>query len=429
MKRYLVYIISVAFAGQALAQNPAPGKVQDHPILIENGEIHVGNGQVFEGDILFENGQISKVAEHLENVPKDAERINATGKRVYPGIISPFSTVGLNETSSLRPTHDYNEMGEMNPSVRALIAYNTDSEVIPTVRGNGVLIGQTAPLGGLVSGRSSIMNYDGWNWEDAVLRADDGLWINWPRVFVDTYKKDLGKRVHEKSEKYEEQVETLRLLFEEAKAYLEGANALSNQNLGALQGVYSGDTKVYVVANSAKQIVAAMAFFREMKIGNVVLVGGREALLVKDLLKKYEIPVLVEGTHRLPESTDQDVWAPYKLPAELKKAGLKVGLYYNDEFWRSRNLPFVAGTTAAFGLEKEEALQMITLSNAEILGIADKVGSLEAGKQATLFISSGDALDMRTARVERAFIQGREVNLDDKQKRLYHKYEQKYGIE
>ncbi|SOE22710.1 Imidazolonepropionase [Spirosomataceae bacterium TFI 002] len=416
------------FALTALGQNPAPGSKQTEPIIIENAEIHVGNGTVINGSILIQNGLITQVG-NIPAEPIGTLHIDARGKKVYPGFISPNSQLGLIEVEAVRTTIDANELGNMNPSVRAQIAHNTDSEVIPTVRGNGVLIGQTTPVGGMVSGRSGVMNYDGWNWEDALLKSEDGLWINWPAMRRSSYDRATSTRTLRDNENYFSDVNNLKKLFTDSKAYSALTNPTNvNQNLGAVEALWSGDMRLYINVNNAKEIIAAINFVKEMEVKYPVLVGVEECLAVLDLIKESKIPVLLPTTHRLPNTADEDIWEPYKMPGILMKEGIMIGLYYNESFWRTRNLPFVAGTAAAHGLGKEEAVQLITLNNAKILGIDKMVGSIEVGKQATLFISEGDALDMSTSKVTQAWIQGRTIDLDDKQKRLYNKYLEKYEL-
>lgn len=427
--KILNILFLIGFVQIAFAQNPAPGDAQLQAIVIKNAEIHVANGQVMTGDVLVQNGIITEIGT-LKAAPTNATIIDASGKKLYPGIISPGSQLGLIEVQAVRTTIDDSELGEMNPSVRAQIAHNTDSEVIPTVRGNGVLIGQTTPVGGLVSGRSGIMNYDGWNWEDALLKSEDGLWITWPSMVSSSYDRSAGKRVLKVNENYEADVNQLKKLFNDARAYA-GLKEVkhTNQNLGAVANLWAADMRLYMRVNDAKEIIAAIKFAKEMEIPFPVLVGAEECLEVLDLIKEEQIPILVAATHRLPNYTDDDIWEPYKLPYLLSKEGILVGLYYDQSFWRTRNLPFVAGTTAAHGMTKEGALQLITLNNAKIMGIDNQVGSIEVGKQATFFLSEGDALDMSTSKVTYALIKGRQVDLDDKQKRLYNKYLEKYGLE
>ncbi len=414
------------------AQNPAPAKPQAKPIALMNGTIHVGNGQVIpNGVIIFDKGVITTVADATTvRLNMDGmEVISVAGKHVYPGFISPASTVGLEEIGAVRATVDKQEVGVLNSNVRALVAYNTDSEIIPTIRNNGVLLTQAMPEGGTVSGSSSIMQADGWNWEDAVLKADDGLWLTWPGYFATVFDFTDFSRVIKKNEKRDEAIAALRATFADAKAYAsQTGQSPKNLKLEAMRGLFSGQQNLYVRADYAKDILEAAQFARAVGVQKVVIVGAEEADRVAGFLAEQKVPVILSALHRLPNRPDEAVDLPYRMPGILQKAGVLVSLSYAGEWWRTRNLPFQAGTAVGFGVtDREEALKMITSNTARILGIADKVGTLEAGKHATLFVSAGDALDMRTNVVERVFIRGRTTSLDDRHKRLYKQYQDKYG--
>lgn len=413
------------------AQNSAPASPQTKPIALVGGTIHIGNGQIIQnGVVVFDKGNITAVGDANTNFDRaNTEIINVNGKQVYPGLIAPSALAGLVEVASVRATVDHTEIGQFNPNIHSYVAYNTDSEVIPTIRGNGILIGQATPEGGIISGNSSIMEYDGWNWEDALLKKDDGIWLNYPALIARQFNFDELRFVIKKNEKYVEQKNELHKFFGDALAYSEIKNPTPlNAKFEDMKGLFNGTKNLYIRVNDGKEIIEAANLAKQYKISKIVVVGGEDADFALEFLKENNIPVIVSPTHRLPNSADEDVWKPYKLPAELMKAGLTVGMYYTEEFWRTRNLPFVAGTAAGFGMTPEQALQMITLNNAKILGIDKQVGSIEVGKNATIVVSAGDLLDMRTSRVEHAFIRGKKIDLDDKQKRLYKKFADKYGI-
>lgn len=430
MKKIISFLSILLLGTQIFAQNPKVGKLVSGKTVFKNARIFVGNGtEIPQGSMVIENGKIAEVSNlDLSAKYSGSTIIDLAGKSIYPGIISPNNTLGLTEIESIRPTSDFQEIGEYNPNVRTLIAFNTDSEVIPTVRGNGVLITQATPVGGILSGRSSIMNLDGWNWEDAVLKADDGVWLNWPSKFTNSFNPASFTREIKKNENYQVKIKELESIFSQAGTVSKD-NQYENLKLSAMGGILTGNSRLYLSISSDKEAIDAIAFAKAQKIKFPVIVGALNSDLVIDLLKQNNIPVLIPSTHRLPEGTDRDVWSAYKLPYRLISKGLLVGMYYNDSYWRTRNLPFVAGNAAGHGLTKAQALSMITLNNAKILGIDDLVGTLETGKLATFVISTGDILDMRTSRIEKAFISGKEVLLDDKQKRLAEKYMEKYGIE
>jgi len=319
------------------------------------------------------------------------------------------------------------ETGAYKPGIRSAIAYNTDSEIIPTVRLNGVLMGQITPRGGVISGSSSVMQFDAWNWEDALVKADEGVHLNWPSVFHKHY--DKGKVNIEKVKTYDQQLREIHTFFNEARAYCAVKEpALREVRFEGLRGVFNGSQKLYIHADDAKSIQEAINFKVSQNVPHLVIVGGYDAHLVADQLNQHAVPVLLRRLHELPMYAEDDVDLPYKLPKMLHDAGVSFALQNEGDMERmgARNLPFYAGTAVAYGLPYEEAVRSLTQTPAKVLGIDKRCGTLEAGKDATLFISSGDALDMRTNALTHAFIEGRSIVLRSKQTDLYEKYKQKY---
>jgi imidazolonepropionase-like amidohydrolase len=432
--KQILFILSALMTTAGYAQNPAPGRTQERPVALIGATIHTATGRVIDnGVITFEKGIITGVGGSATPRPADAQVIELRGKHIYPGLISPASLVGLQEIAAVRATVDSRETGVLNPNVRALIAYDTDSEVIPTIRNNGILITQAMPMGGTLSGSSSIMHTDGWNWEDAVLKRDDGLWLNWPGYYSRDFDFETFQVSVKKNDRRTEALRALQATFAEAKAYADGATsanvpATMNLRFEAMRGLFAGKQTLFVRADYAKDIIEAVRFAKAAGVPRVVIVGAEEANKVAGFLKDNNVPVLLSALHRLPNREDEATDLPYRMPAILHEAGVLVGLSYAEEWWRTRNLPFLAGTAVGFGVpNREEALKMITANTAKILGIDNVVGTLETGKQATLIVSKGDILDMRTNVIEHAFIQGRKVDLDDKHKRLYNKFKTKYG--
>jgi imidazolonepropionase-like amidohydrolase len=416
----------------AMAQVPAPGEPQKEPIAIMNAYAHIGNGEVIENSVItFENGVITNVAD-ATTIRLDLSGykvIEAEGMHVYPGLIASNTIIGLEEIAAVRATRDQNETGEFNPNVRALIAYNTDSEIIPTTRFNGVLYAQTTPRGGRISGSSSVMDLDAWNWEDAVLKNDEGIHLNWPSKL--RYPRWwLGETEWKDNEDYDEQYEEVKSFFTDAVSYNEiNDPETTNLKLESMRGLFDGSKSLYIHTDRAKEIVQSIQFAMEMDVKKIVLVGGDEAYYVKDFLKENDIPVILEETLRLPSRTADPVDMPYQLPNLLHKAGIKVAIGQWGEVMQVRNLPFSVGTAAAYGLGKEEALKMVTLNPAEIMGVDDKIGSLKEGKIASIVISKGDILDMDGNQPEYIFVEGRKVTLEAHQQRLYQKFKEKYGQE
>jgi len=414
------------------AQNPAPGTPQTKPIALVGGTIHpVTGAPIQNGIIVFDKGIITAIGgSNLSFDRSSTEIIDVSGKHIYPGTIAASSTVGLQEIESVRATLDYREVGDMNPHARALIAYNTDSEIIPTLRSSGILIAQATPQGGLLSGTSSVFHTDGWNWEDAVLKKDDGVWLNWPSYISQSFDRTDFSTSLKKNEARQQSLNELQQFFADAKAYHELTNPTPvNLRLNAMKPLFEGKANLYIHANLAKDIVEAVQFARKFGIQKIVVAGATEADKVAEFLKDNNVAVLLNELHRLPSHQDEYVYQPYSLPGKLVEAGVLTGLTYGAEWWRVRNLNYQAGTASAFArrLEAEEALKLVTLNPAKILGIDQYVGSLEVGKHATLVVTTGDILDMKTNIVEQAFIKGSRVNLDDKQKRLFEKYKEKYG--
>ena len=430
MKQLLFVFLSLIPLGLR-AQNSAPAKPQTKPIILTGAIIHVGNGQVIQnGVIAFDKGFITSIGPASTTVDRaTSEVIDLTGKHIFPGIIAMGSTIGIQEIASVRATLDFEEIGDINPHVRSLAAYSTDSEVIPTLRTSGILLAQAVPQGGTVSGSSSVFNTDGWNWEDAVLKKDDGIWLTWPPYLARSFDLETASVSTKKNEKRLDVIRILESTFADALAYSELTNPdLTNVRMKAMKGLFNNTQNLYIKASYAKDIVDAVKFAQRYGIKKVVIVGGDQAGKVASFLKENSVPVVLGATHRLPTGPDDAVYAPYELPAKLHRAGIKVAISYDDEWWRVRNLPFLAGTAAGFGdITKEEALQMVTRNPAEIMGVDKQVGTLEKGKQATLLVTTGDLLDMRGDVVEHAFIKGAKINLDNKQKRLYEKYKEKYG--
>ncbi len=405
------------------AQTPAPGTAQTKPIMITNITAHIGNGEVIENaNISFHNGVITRVSTSPMADKMAYEIIDGTGKHAYPGFILPSTDLGLNEVAAVRASQDKAETGSIKPNVRSIIAYNTDSEIIPTLRFNGVLLAQITPVGGMISGSSSIVQLDAWNWEDALVKEDDGIHLNWP---AKPFFREKPKP--EQLKGYNKAITTLDETFEAAYRFFQGDNEQSNLKLKAMTGLFDGSKQLFVHVWKAKDIIRSVEFAKKHNVRKIVLVDAAEVLYVKEYLAENNIPVILNETHAMPYTTDSDIDESFKLPYELQKAGVKFCLGYSTEVMRTRNLPFIAGTAAAYGLPKEEALRAITLSTAEILGINEKLGSIEVGKQATFFISEGDALDMRSNKLTHAFIDGRKVTLEAMQQELYQKYKTKYG--
>ena len=433
MKKTLFIIIISTFIS---ASDQIPGPPQSHPILLKNGVIHTISNGVIQGSILFDNGKITHVGEFI--APQvGTEVIDLEGKHVYPGFIAAVSGIGLVEINAVDVTNDHSERGDFNPNVRANVAYNTDSEIIPTTRSNGVLIANVVPASGLVSGQSSIMMMDGWTWENATLSHPSGLHINWPQMGTRTRGR-FGRSVPIKKqiERRNKSLKTLDDMMKESRAYARLRQTKSrlaenyhneDLRLESMIPYVQGKLPIYVHANEVRQIEAAVHWSKRQDV-NIIIVGGKDAWRTTNLLRKNKVPVIYESVTALPNRRYEDYDQAYKGPALLHEAGVQFCIASSGSAggaYRVRNLPNQAAMAAAYGLPKDEALRSITLSAAEILGIDKQVGSLESGKDATLFISNGDPLEIRT-NVLQAYIQGRKIDMNDRHKTLFHKYQEKY---
>lgn len=423
-------LVFVSFSLVVFAQQ-TPSPLQNKIITISGATAHIGNGSVIKNSIItFENGILIAVADATSS--KKALRgtiIDATGKHVYPGFIAPNTTLGLVEIDAVRPTRDQDELGEFIPNVRSLIAYNAESKVVESLRPNGVLIAQITPRGGTISGTSSIVQLDAWNWEDAVVKEDDGVHINWPNSYA-RGRWWLGESSAYKANKnYQEEIENIKSFILNSKTYGKSTPKKINEAFKAMQGLFNGHQKIFVHAQGEKEMIDAVTVLKNNGINNVVLVGAYEAYKISDFLKKNDVSVLIQRVHSTPERDDEDYDLPYKLAKLLVDEGILVALQTSGQMegMNTRNLPFYAGQVAAQGLNKEKALQLITENAAKILGIDANYGTLETGKSATLFICEGDALDMRTNILSYAFIDGREISLETHQTKLWKRYSKKYS--
>lgn len=405
-----------------------PSPAQTKKIVISGGTLHIGNGQVIEnGTLSIEKG---KIKIETAAVTGDVERIDATGKHVYPGVIAPNTNLGLVEVSSTKSTTDFDELGDMNPSIRSIIAYNTDSKVINTLRSNGVLLAQIVPQGGLISGTSTVVQLDAWNWEDAAYVLDNGVHMTFPALINRPMQMRRRGGDSDPVKLGLERIEQGRVFFREAKAYLqEKTHAAVNLKFEATRGLFDRTKTLYIHCDLVKEMLVAVDFAKEFNF-KLVVVGGADSYMIADILAANNVGVILHEPHALPATDDDAVDQPYKTGAQLQKAGVLFTICQDsgDGYTQIRNLPFMAGTMSTYGLTKEEALSAITLNPAKILGIADRTGSLENGKDANIVISTGDLLDMKSSVVTHAFIQGRAINLDNKHTQLFNRYKYKYGL-
>jgi len=432
-KIYFTILLILICLAQITAQSPVVAPAQMKPVMLVGGTIHTGTGEVIEnGTVVFSGGKIIAVgkSEDIKVDKSGSEVIDVTGKQIYPGLIFPNTSIGLVEIGSgVDVATDNREIGDLNPNVRAIAAYNTDSHVIPVLRSNGILLAQIVPTGTLLPGTSSVVQLDAWNWEDAAYKIDNGIQLGWPRKSSFVGRRGGGEFQPAATiglATYDKNVEALEKIFTDAVAYAAIEKPKDeNLRLESLKGLFDGTKILFIIANEPKGVIAAISFGKRYGVKKMVLAGADESTWeVKDFLKENNIPVLLSDPLGLPKYDYSDTKLPFKLSAMFKKEGILVGLTYSKQAYG--NLPFAAGQTVAYGLTKEEALQTVTLNSAKILGIDDKTGSIEVGKDANIVVSTGDILDISTNNIEYAFITGRNINLDNKHKQLYRRFQAKF---
>lgn len=425
--------VAAFFATVRLEASPQiPGAPQAKPIALVGGTVHpVTEPMIQDAIVLFDRGKIVAVGKHIA-LPENVERIDIEGLHVYPGLIDADSHLGLVEIQAVRATVDEIETGRINPNARTIAAVNPDSELIPVTRSNGILVTVTSPDGPLINGKSSIIQLDGWTWEEMAVKQEHSLHIQWPRIApIQNWPTDDAAAMHigDKAE----MVQELRKAFANARMYWDAKKAAQGQGVKppeidvrweAMIPVLEGKQPVTVEADEIQQIQAAIAFFQKEKVKTIIF-GGYDAPRCADLLRKYDVPVVVASVLRLPMRPHDPHDTAFTVPKRLHDAGVRFCVAGVGRMGNMRNLPYHAAMAAAHGLPRDEALKSVTLYPAQILGIADRLGSLEAGKDATLIVTTGDPLEIRSL-VTRAFIQGRPVDLNDRHKTLWHKYEEKY---
>jgi imidazolonepropionase-like amidohydrolase len=431
MNRTATILLVVLASAQAHASDQVPGTAQAKPVLLRGADLYtVSHGVQSATDILFEKGKIAKIGAKLE-APKDAEVVDVTGKRIYPGFIAPATTLGLIEIGAVRATNDTAEVGGITPEAAAHIAYNPDSELLPTIRNHGITTAQVMPSGSLLRGRPLVTYLDGWTKEDAAVRLTYGMAVTWPVLPRRNPFDEGGGRRRSREDLEKERKENLTRLanaFDDARAYLANRKAESPVEIDvrheAMRGVIEGKEPVFVEVETYAGIREAMAFAEKEKV-QLVVVGAADAWRLAHELAEANVAVILGGALGLPRREDDPYDAAFHAPAVLHEAGVKFCIGDTGESWQVRNLGLHAAQAVAFGLPADAALRAITLSAAEILGVDSKLGSLDTGKAATLFVSDGDPLDSLTQHISDVWIDGRHVDLDDRHKELYRKYKQK----
>ena len=425
--RYLCVGFLVA-SGIASANPNIPPPPQSEPILVTNAVIHTVSGATIDdGQMLFSDGRIAALEEG-GIVEPDARVIDLGGRHVYPGLIDAHTALGLVEIGAVRATVDVAEPGLVNPNVHTEVAVNPDSELIPVARANGVLAALSVPSGGLIRGSSAVIQLDGWTWEDMTLKAPVGMHIAWPVISIPGNVD--ADREEQLREAREERIGAIEESLEAAAAYRtareSGERLSTDLRWDAMIPVLDGSLPVFAHVQDLAQIRHALHLADEYGL-KLILVGGADAWRVAELLAEREIPVIVSNVLRLPLRRWEDYDAAYTNPARLAQAGVTFSIATSGGTFAAghvRDLPNEAAMAVAHGLDAGEALKAVTLYPARILGVDDRLGSLEVGKDATFIVTDGDPLDIRT-QVERAFVQGREIDLSSRHTTLYEKYSER----
>ena len=430
----LALAASMTLAPVALrAQERMTVPPQDRPFVLRGATIHtVTKGTITNGTIVFDRGRITAIGGAEVVVPTGAKVVDVSGKHIYPGLVDAYSTVGITEIGAVDVSNDINELGDFNPNVRAEVAVNAESRHIGTTRSAGVLVAFSTPEGGVISGLSSALSLEGWTWEEMSMKGAAALNVKWPDPNAQP-RRGFGGGPGGRGaggpppKSYAEQVQQIKDWFGEARAYRDavksGQDVRTDSRYAAMIPALNGAIPVVVAAEGAAQINDAITWAKAEGV-KLVIRGGRDALFVADRLKAENVPVILTSTMSAPDRDYEGYDGAYATPAKLHAAGVRFAISGGSGGLYSNRLPWEAGVAVAFGLPEEEALKAVTINAAEFLGVSDKVGSLEVGKEATLLITTGTPLDM-TSNIIQSYIQGREINMMDIHKLFFQKYLEK----
>lgn len=413
-------------SAQALAHDMVPGKAAEGPLLLTGLTIHtVTDGIKADSDVLIVDGKIAAIGQNL-TAPQGSTVLALDGKHLYPGLIALANQLGLIEIEAVRATDDSREVTQTNPDIKAKVAYNADSEVIPTIRSNGFAYSMVYPDGSMLMGQSSLMQLDAWNYQDAVVADGTGLHVRWPNAST------LGSRWNPKPadevrKVNAEQLTQLQQYFKAAKAYYDAEQAGLNKGVDSrwheMLAVFEGKRPLFVHADDERQIRQAMLLAKEYQL-KLTIVGGRDSWRLADELAAANVAVVYTAPYGLPTRGDENYSQAFTVPKTLQDAGVNYALSL-DGYWDTRNVVFAAGQAISFGLTPEQALRSVTINAAQIAGVADKIGSIEVGKAASLVVSEGDIFDYLGHKVTHLWIDGREVDLNNRHKQLHDKYKQR----
>jgi imidazolonepropionase-like amidohydrolase len=433
-----VLVAILVCAGSVFAQqmgNPTTQQGVVPPrgtIAIRNARIVTVSGPAIEnGTIVIRDGKIEAVGANV-SVPAGAQTIDGSGLSVYPGMIDAGTTMGLVEIpQGANGTVDTSEVGELNPNAKAITAVNPHSAHIGVTRVEGVTSTLTAPTGGLISGQAALINLLGTAPKEMAVVPHAALVINYPRIGggggggFGGFQQPVGNLADTLTAN-ERQLDQIRKILRDAEAYGRAQDVYAKDKslprpdrdvvLEPLIPYVRGERPVIFRADREAEIRGAMKFAEEMKLRPIIL-GGNDAWKVASLLKEKNVPVILTGVFSLPGREDDAYDTLFEQPAKLQQAGVRFCISTGDNGPEVRNLAQYAGMAAAYGLSKEDAVKSVTLYPAQIMNVADRLGSIEPGKMANLVVTDGDLLEIRS-RIRYLFIDGRSVVLTSRHTEL-----------
>jgi len=417
----LLSTLTITLSAQAHNLVPAPKQTQS--VLIKNATVHtVIQGVLTNTDVLIENGKISALGPQLStNTTESTQVVDASGKHLYPGLIALDTSLGLVEIEMVRPTVDNAEVGDVNPQISAASAYNPDSELLPTIRYNGITHAQIVPSGNGLAGQSVVVDLDAWTIEDALQPSEGQFHFYWPQIKrMPEDEKEKAKAI----EKNQQAIDKIIIAFEDGYRYFLSQNAQDTDNSPnlrwqAMLPLYQGKATLFAHVDSVNQIEQVIALTKKYQF-KLVIVGGYDAWRLASSLREVNASVIYPHTLSLPKRKDEPVDLPFKIPSLLANAGIPYALGFSSD-WNSRNLPYAAGYSAAYGVTPEQALKSVTLDAAKLLGISD-LGAIAVGYQGSVVLSDGDILDPMSSKIESIWIEGRQIDLNNRHQQLYQKY-------
>ena len=419
----LVLVLTAAMGPWALA-------LRAETIAFTGATVHpVTSAPLVGATILVTDGKITAVSEGI-GPPAGAKVVPCVGKHIYPGLISANTVLGLIEINSVLGTNDQNETGNVNPNIRAEVQINPESDLLPVARVNGITSALSVPRGGAISGTSALIHLDGWTQEDMTVAKPVGLHVNWPSMSINRAWWETRSEEDQRKAR-EEAVQAIQSAFEDARAYWKAREAEGKAGVprhdrdvkwDAMGRALRGEIPVMFHADALNQIHAVLRFVDEQKLPKVVLVGAEDAWRVAEELKARDIAVITGEPLSLPRRGYEPYDTGMSAAAKLHAAGVRFCISDGGGSTNARNLGYQAAMAAAFGLPRDEALKSITLYPAQILGVADRLGSIEPGKSADLIVTDGDPLEI-TTHVEQVYISGRPTSMETRHTRLFHKYD------